>query len=103
MHSIISQKAAALGEVCRRYGVDTLEVFGSAARGIDFSPDSSDADFLVVFKRPPLKGPLEEYFGLKEELSALLGREVDLIELGAVHNPYVLGNINSSRELVYAA
>jgi uncharacterized protein len=103
MHSTISEKAAALGEVCRRYGVETLEVFGSAARSGDFNPDSSDADFLVEFKRPGIKGPLEEYFGLRDELSALLGREVDLVELGAVRNPYVLGNINRSRELVYAS
>jgi uncharacterized protein len=103
MHPTISEKAAALSEVCRSYGVDTLEVFGSAARGVDFNSESSDADFLVAFKRPPLKGPLEEYFGLKEELSALLGREVDLVELGSVRNPFVFGNINRSRELVYAS
>jgi uncharacterized protein len=103
MHLSISEKAVALGEVCRRYGVKTLEVFGSAARGSDFNPESSDADFLVEFKRPGTKGPLDEYFGLKDELTVLLDREVDLVELGAVRNPYVLGNINRSRELVYAA
>jgi uncharacterized protein len=103
MHVIISKNVAALSEVCRKYGVKTLEVFGSAARGGDFNADSSDADFLVSFKRPAVKDPLEEYFGLRDELSALLDREVDLVELGAVQNPYVLGSINRSRELVYAS
>ncbi len=33
--------------ICRRHGVARLEIFGSAARGDDFDPDNSDADFLV--------------------------------------------------------
>lgn len=101
MHSTISGHSAAIKAVCRRYGVKRLEVFGSAARGFDFKPDSSDADFLVEFARPALKGPLEEFFGFKEELAALLGRDIDLIEAGAVSNPYVMSNIKRSRELVY--
>jgi uncharacterized protein len=103
MHFFILNKSEAIDALCKRYGVKTLEVFGSAARGEDFNPESSDADFAVEFLRPAIKGPLDEYFGLKEELSALLGREVDLVERGVIANPYVLGNINRSRELVYAS
>ena len=33
----------------------------------------------------------------------LLGRGVDLVEPGAVRNPYVLASINRNRESVYAA
>lgn len=101
MHISISRNKAAIEQLCRRFGVKTLEVFGSAARGADFDPKTSDADFLVEFKRPAVKGPLEEYFGLKDELAALLGREVDLVERKAVRNPFVLENINRARELVY--
>ncbi len=38
---------AAIAEICRRYGVRELSLFGSAARG-EMGPDS-DVDFLVDF------------------------------------------------------
>ncbi len=49
MHAVISDNKDKLAELCRRYGVARLEVFGSAGRGTDFDPDSSDVDFLVEF------------------------------------------------------
>ncbi len=103
MHIAISDHSAEIKAVCRRYGVKRLEVFGSAARAFDFEPASSDADFLVEFHRPAMKGPLEEYFGLRDELSALLGRGVDLVEPGAIHNPYIMGSIKRTSELVYGS
>lgn len=47
MHPFIHQHQSAIAELCRRYHVQRLEVFGSAARGTDFVPESSDTDFLV--------------------------------------------------------
>ncbi len=44
MHAAIADRRADLGALCRRHGVARLEVFGSAARGADFDPASSDAD-----------------------------------------------------------
>jgi len=53
-------------------------VFGSAARGTDFVPDSSDADFLVEFS-PSVDSPtLKAFFGLQADLSQILGQTVDL-------------------------
>ncbi len=49
MHADIAEKRQDLIALCRRYGVKRLEVFGSAARGADFDPTRSDADFLVTF------------------------------------------------------
>ncbi len=103
MHRLIAENRGAIAALCQRYGVRRLEVFGSAARGIDFDEITSDADFLVEYQRPARLGPLEEYFGLRESLADLLGREVDLIEPGAIKNPYLLKDINRARELVYAA
>jgi predicted nucleotidyltransferase len=103
MHRLITDNRAAISELCRRYDVKKLEVVGSAARGGDFDERLSDADFLVEFQRTGRLGPLEEFFGLREELAALLGRSVDLVESGAIRNPYVLSNINQARELVYGA
>jgi predicted nucleotidyltransferase len=76
-------------------------VFGSAARADDFDAERSDADFLVEFS-PEAPADLHRFFGIKSELETLLGRGVDLIEPGAVRNPFVLASINQHRESIYA-
>jgi uncharacterized protein len=102
MHSALDQKRIEIQRICQRFGIQKLEVFGSAARGFDFDPQKSDADFLVEFA-PSAKRGLGSYFALKSELETLLGRGVDLVEPRSVQNPYVLAGINSHREVVYAA
>ncbi|EME69758.1 hypothetical protein H261_12009 [Paramagnetospirillum caucaseum] len=104
MHHLIDQHRAEIATMCRRYGVRRLEVFGSAARGVDFDPVESDADFLVAFD-PAVSNlsPLEQYFGLAEGLAGLLGRPVDLVEAGALRNPFLLASVNQTREVVYAS
>jgi uncharacterized protein len=91
-----------LWALCRRFHVRRLDLFGSAARG-DFDPEHSDVDFIVEFDRDMRLHPFDAYFGLKEELEALFGRKVDLVELSAVRNPYLKASIERSRENVYAA
>ena len=103
MHAAISDKKDELAELCRRYGVVRLEVFGSAARGTDFDPRSSDADFLVEFRLDDGRAPLRQYLDFAEALRHTLGRPVDLVESGAVRNPYLRAAIDRSRELVYAS
>jgi uncharacterized protein len=71
-----------IAEICRRYGVIRLEVFGSAARGSDFDPARSDIDFLVDFG--DRIASMSEYLDFEEALGALLGRRVDLVERQAV-------------------
>ena len=102
MHAAIADKKEELAELCRRHGVARLEVFGSAARGTDFDPMSSDADFLVEFRLDNGRAPLRHYFDFAEALQHALGRPVDLVESGAVQNPYLRAAIDRSRELVYA-
>lgn len=102
MHPDIEQKRPEIARVCRQRRVRTLEVFGSAARGTDFDPQRSDADFLVEFD-PDSNPGLDTFFGLKDDLEALLRRKVDLVQAGAVRNPYVLASINRAREVVYGA
>lgn len=102
MHPAIAQHRSGISAICQRYRIRRLELFGSAARGDDFNPASSDADFLVEFA-PDTQPGLETFFGAKADLEKLLGRGVDLVEPGAVRNPYVLASINRNREAVYAA
>lgn len=102
MHSALDQSRAEIERICARHAVLRLELFGSAARGNDFDPVHSDADFLVEFK-PEGQATLESYFALKSDLEQLLRRPVDLLEPRAVRNPFLLKSINATRELVYAA
>jgi predicted nucleotidyltransferase len=103
MHPEIAHKREALIALCERYDVARLEVFGSAARGVDFDPAVSDADFLVEFKAGSRLSPLEQFFGLANALEDLLGRPVDLVEPSAVKNPFVRARINQSREVLYGS
>jgi hypothetical protein len=99
----IARRREELRALCRRFHVRRLDLFGSAARG-DFDPERSDVDFLVEFDRThPDALSLRTYFGLKEALEGLLGRPVDLVEPGAVRNPYLKASIEGSREPVFAA
>jgi predicted nucleotidyltransferase len=102
MHPAIAQHRAYISAICQRYQIRRLEVFGSAARGDDFDAEHSDADFLVEFSKEA-PADLHRFFGIKSELESLLGRGVDLIEPGAVRNPFVLDSINQHHEATYAA
>ncbi|WP_462186704.1 MULTISPECIES: nucleotidyltransferase domain-containing protein [unclassified Frankia] len=64
-----------IAEVCRRYGVAELSVFGSAARGDD--TDSSDVDLLYVLAPDSTLG--FEIVDLRDELEKIVGRCVDLV------------------------
>jgi uncharacterized protein len=88
--------------LCREFGVERLELFGSAARG-DFDPAKSDLDFLVEFKDLGWKDPSAQYFGLLHGLEDLLGLRIDLVERGAVENRIFLEIADRYRDLLYAA
>ncbi len=101
MHAVVEQHRDAIEELCRRYGVTKLDVFGSATRD-DFDEARSDVDFLVEFDDVAGLGALRQYFGFKEDLEKLLRRPVDLVE-GTIENPFVLRSVEESKELLYAA
>ena len=102
MHAAIADKREELVELCRRHEVVRLEVFGSAARGTDFDPETSDADFLVEFDPDGILPPFDRYFDFVEALRETLGRPVDLVATSSIRNPYLRASIDESRELVYA-
>ncbi len=87
--------------ICRRHRVSRLEVFGSAARGTGFDPDTSDADFLVEFEPSTLPGLFKRYMGLIKDLRSARDRDVDMVSIDSIDNEYLLEAINESREVVY--
>ncbi len=88
-----------LGEICRRYQVRELSVFGSAVRG-ELRPDS-DLDFLVEFL-PHAEIGLLEYAGLMLDLSTLMSRKVDLVSKSGL-KPLIRSSVLEEAELLYAA
>ena len=100
MHAEIASKRNEIVEICRSYGVERLEIFGSAARGTDFDPATSDVDLLVEYESPNDRWFFDRHFELQDELAAALGREVDLIS-ALPDNKYLLASINECRELVF--
>ena len=83
MHDELTRRREDIVALCRRYGVERLEVFGSAARGCDFRSTGSDADFLVTFE-PVLRNDLATFEAFREALEVAIGRPVDLVEREAV-------------------
>jgi uncharacterized protein len=101
LEEIRGQKAE-LEQLCRRYGVRRLELFGSAVSG-RYRPGKSDLDFLVEFEPLPRGTYADAYFDLLEALQDLFGRPVDLVVASAVKNPYLRQSIESNKALLYAA
>jgi predicted nucleotidyltransferase len=87
-----------LAEICRRYQVRELSVFGSAARG-KLRPDS-DVDFLVEFL-PHAEIGLLEYAGLMRDLSTLMGRKVDLVSKNGL-KPMIRHSVLADAQPLYA-
>jgi uncharacterized protein len=87
-----------LAEVCDRYGVAKLEIFGSQARGTA-GPDS-DIDVLYTL-RPgrPMGWEIEQF---ADELTELFGRQVDLVSLRSLH-PLLQPSVLAEARPVYAA
>ena len=91
-----------LADLCRRYHVAKLELFGSRAKGT--ARPESDVDLLVTFASGYTPG--WELGGLLIDLRDLLGRRVDLITqwtLEHEQSPRFRANVLASTELLYAA
>ena len=83
-----------------QFSPDEVILFGSYAYG-DPRADS-DVDLLVVFETNA-RWDLWDLFHLENEVEALLGREVDLVEKAALRNPFRRHEILTTRQVLYAA
>ncbi len=101
MVAIVEQRKTALVELCRRYRVERLYLFGSAVLG-HFDVRRSDLDFLVRFSdREPTGEYADRYLGFAEALERLFDRPVDVITEESIHNPYFRSEVESTRQLLY--
>ena len=102
MLRVLEENREAIANLCVRYGVVCLEVFGSALRD-DFRPGESDLDLLVEFAPMDPYQRADAYFGFLEEIRTLLGADVDLVVSGAVKNRYISAAIERTKQVFYAA
>ena len=86
-----------VSSLCRQYGVKSLRVFGSVARGDSHA--GSDLDLLVTFSKPI---SLLQLVHLERQFSDALGRKVDLVTEKSV-SPYLRTRIVKESVPVYAA
>ena len=91
-----------LNQLCQTYRVKHLALFGSATRA-DFDTERSDLDFVVEFAPMSAGEHADAYFGLLFALEDLFKRSVDLVEVGAIRNPYVRQTIKKDQETLYAS
>ncbi len=102
IHPIVATRLKDLEQLCRRYLVRRLDLFGSAT-GPQFDPARSDLDFLVDYLSEAKQHYADAYFGVKEDLEALFGRHVDLVMASAIRSPYFREEVEETRVQLYAA
>jgi predicted nucleotidyltransferase len=101
MTFIIEKNKNKLIELCRKYHVIQLDVFGSVATD-EFNAETSDIDFLVQFDSSIKRNRFDNFFALRQELITLFGRDIDLVEPDGLRNPYFIEQVNQTRKKIYA-
>ncbi|MDR2886736.1 MAG: nucleotidyltransferase domain-containing protein [Bacteroidales bacterium] len=85
-----------LVELCRKYRVERMYLFGSAAR--------DDFDLLITFSSEvKLLELADTYSDLMFELNDLFCRKVDLVTEDTLRNPCFIASVERTKQLIYAA
>ncbi|MBC8005223.1 MAG: nucleotidyltransferase domain-containing protein [Verrucomicrobia bacterium] len=96
---LVERNTDKLRELCLNHKVGELYLFGSVLTN-QFN-ESSDIDFLVQFNEVDLLEYFDNYMDFKEQLEALFGRSVDLVENQAIRNPILRKIIDREKQLIY--
>jgi hypothetical protein len=95
---IIEILTANLETFCQKWRVRELSLFGSVLRD-DFGPES-DVDVMVSFAGDAAWS-LWDLTAMRDELVAMIGRPVDLVEKEALRNPFRREAILRTRKIIY--
>lgn len=88
-----------IARFCRENKIARLRAFGSVLRE-DFT-DQSDVDLLIAFE-PDARIDLLDYVGIKEELSEIVGRQVDLVSEKGI-SKYIRDEVFAEAEVLYVS
>ena len=102
MHSLVEQHRSEIEASCRRFHVQRLDLFGSAATG-GFDSATSDVDFLLELEPLSDAEYVAAWFGLREALEFILQRPIDLVSASAVRNPFFRAELERTRLNLHAA
>jgi predicted nucleotidyltransferase len=89
-----------ISDFCLKWKISEMALFGSVLSE-DFRPDS-DIDILVSFK-DDAGWSLFDFVDMIDELKAIFGRKVDLVEKESLRNPFRRQAILAGNEVIYAA
>jgi len=101
----IDLDSQAIRNFCKKWKIKELSVFGSILRS-DFRPDS-DIDFMAEFEDCPQVASYDLFddIHMREELSQIVGRDVDLVDKSAIESNshrFIRAELLSTAEPVYA-
>ena len=89
-----------IGAFCLKWKVTEMALFGSVLSE-EFHTDS-DVDVLISFT-DDAGWSLFDFVDMTDELKAIFGREVDLVEKDSLRNPFRRQAILNNNEVIYAA
>ena len=87
------------GELCQRFGIKKLGLFGSVARGDDTV--DSDIDFFAEFDSPTPETMPDRYLGFIREASLRFGRDVQLLTPRMLRNPHLQRSIEKDLTIIH--
>lgn len=96
----ISLPGRKIKDFCLKWQISEMALFGSVLS--DNFRDDSDVDVLVSFNSNAKWG-LFDFVDMIDELGAIFGRKIDLVEKDSLRNPFRRQTILSSNEVIYAA
>jgi len=86
-------------ELCRKYKVRKLFVFGSILT--DRFNEQSDVDLIVDFDKTEINDLFLNFFDFKYSMEDFFGRKVDLLEDRPIKNSYLRKKIENTKTLIY--
>lgn len=95
---VLQKSKSKIAEICRRYKIRELSLFGSQVRGD--SNSESDFDFLVEFS-PETRIGFIALGKIQEELEGIVLTEVDLVPKDGL-KPMLRKSVLSEAEIIYA-
>ena len=100
MNNIIQNHLKTIKSLCKQYKVKSLYSFGSV--NTSSFTDKSDIDLLVYFDQNiSIEDYTDNFFSLREKLSTLFKRDIDLVTRRSLSNPFFIQDVEQSKILIY--